>query len=52
LRQDKQRAELAEDLVNSGIRLRAAGVPISSSDTVKGRKSWPIWDRINFWGGY
>jgi hypothetical protein len=52
LRQERQRAELAEDLAKSGIKLRAVGVPASNSDAERRRRSWPIWDRINFWGGY
>jgi hypothetical protein len=52
LRQERQRAELAQDLEKGGATLKASGVPISKGDAEKRRKSWPILDRINFWGGY
>jgi hypothetical protein len=53
LRQEKQRAELAEDLANSGIKLKAAGIPVPNGDTAANhRRSWPMWDPIMFWGGY
>jgi hypothetical protein len=51
LRQETQRTELAEDLAKSGIKLRSVSVPLPKSDADR-RKSWPIWDRINFFGGY
>jgi hypothetical protein len=51
LRQETQRTELAEDLAKSGIKLRSVSVPVPKSDADR-RKSWPIWDRINFFGGY
>ena len=50
LRQDRQRAALAEDLAKSGIKLKAAGVPISTNNDRRRRMN--VWDRINFWGGY
>jgi D-3-phosphoglycerate dehydrogenase / 2-oxoglutarate reductase len=52
LRQERQRAQLQEDLAKSGTKLKASGVPAPNGDTERGRRSWPILDRINFLGGY
>lgn len=52
LRQERARAELVEDLAKSGIKLKAGGIPVSSGDAEKRRKSWPFYDRVRFWGGY
>ena len=52
LRHERQRAELAEDLAKVGMKLKSAGAPISKESQERHRRSWSLWDRIIFFGGY